>query len=155
MGRIGGEEHTSESDSDPFGRSDLHHFAWDFTREVNKPRSIILVVLWSIWRPLGGRPNYLGFQASRGAHHFLEEARSMSLRGSWRFEHFWVVLAVTDLLFGIFIGAFGHLWQQGRIVEAIQCSSRAWHLPAWGLTLHTAQIFLVLVFMVYSTFGGL
>ena len=37
-----------------------------------------------------------------------------------------------DLLFGIFIGGFGHLWQQGRIVEAIQCSSRAWHLPAWG-----------------------
>jgi hypothetical protein len=40
--------------SDPFGRSGLHHFAWDFTREVTKPRSIILVVLWSIWRPLGG-----------------------------------------------------------------------------------------------------
>jgi hypothetical protein len=42
-------------------RSDLHHFAWDFTREVIEPRSIILVVLWSIWRPLGGRWNYLGF----------------------------------------------------------------------------------------------
>jgi hypothetical protein len=56
-----------------FNSSDLHHFTWDFTREVTKPRSIILVVLWSIWRHLGVRTIYLGFQASRGAHHILEE----------------------------------------------------------------------------------
>ena len=45
----------------------IHHFAWDLARKVTKPRSIILVVLWSIWRHLGGRPNYLGFQPSSGA----------------------------------------------------------------------------------------
>jgi hypothetical protein len=50
-----------------FDRSYLHHFSWDFIREVTEPRFIILVVLWSIWKPLEGRPNYLGFQASRGA----------------------------------------------------------------------------------------
>jgi hypothetical protein len=55
-----------------FASPDLHYFAWDFTSEVTRPRSIILVVLWSIWRHLGGRPNYLGFQASRGVHHSLE-----------------------------------------------------------------------------------
>jgi hypothetical protein len=55
-----------------FDSSDLLYFAWDFTSEVTVPRSIILVVLWSIWRSLGERPNYLGFQSSRGAHHSLE-----------------------------------------------------------------------------------
>jgi hypothetical protein len=51
----------------PFDSSDLHYFTWDFTNEVIVPRSIISVVLWSIWRPLGERLNYLGFHSSRRA----------------------------------------------------------------------------------------
>jgi hypothetical protein len=42
----------------PFDSLDLHYFSWDFTNEVTVPRSIILVILWSIWRSLGERPNY-------------------------------------------------------------------------------------------------
>jgi hypothetical protein len=44
-----------------FASQDLHYFAWDFTSEVTRAQSIILVVWWSIWRHLGGRLNYLGF----------------------------------------------------------------------------------------------
>jgi hypothetical protein len=64
-----------------FASPDLHYFTWDFTSEVTRPRSIILVVWWSIWRHLGGRSNYLGFQASRGCTIPWSEARSMPLRG--------------------------------------------------------------------------
>jgi hypothetical protein len=32
-----------------FTSPDLHYFAWDFTSEVTKPKSIILMVWWSIW----------------------------------------------------------------------------------------------------------
>ena len=54
-----------------------------------------------------------------------------------------------DLLFGTFTRGFGHLWQQDQIVEAIQCSSRAWHLPAWGFgTSYDPDLILVLVFIV-------
>jgi hypothetical protein len=51
----------------PFDSSDLHYFAWDFTSEVTVPRSIISVVLWSIWRPLGERPNYWSSFIQEGA----------------------------------------------------------------------------------------
>jgi len=51
----------------PFESSDLHYFAWDFTSEVTVPRSVILVGLWSIWRPLGERPNYWSSFIQEGA----------------------------------------------------------------------------------------
>jgi hypothetical protein len=64
-----------------FASLDIHYFTWDITSEVTIPSSIILVVLWSIWRNLGGRPNYLGFQASRGHTIPWREVRSTGLRG--------------------------------------------------------------------------
>jgi hypothetical protein len=39
-------------------------------------------------------------------------------------------LPSPDLLFGIFLEVIEHLWHQGRIVEELQLSNRAWHLPA-------------------------
>jgi hypothetical protein len=64
-------------------------------------------------------------------------------------------LPSPDLLFGIFLEVIGHFWQQGRIVEELQLSSRAWHFPAWGFSIRTTQIYLYSVFIVYPAFGGL
>jgi hypothetical protein len=64
-------------------------------------------------------------------------------------------LPSPDLLFGIFLGVIGHLWQQGRIVEELQHSSRAWHHSVRALALHTTRSTLVLIFIEYSAFGGL
>jgi hypothetical protein len=44
---------------------------------------------------------------------------------------------------GIFLGVIGHFWQQGRIVEGLQLSSGAWHLPAWGFSILTTQIYCI------------
>jgi hypothetical protein len=52
----------------PFDSSDLHYFAWDFTSEVTVPRSIISVVLWGIWRPLGERSIYWSSFIQEGAN---------------------------------------------------------------------------------------
>jgi len=61
----------------------------------------------------------------------------------------WVVLAFARSIVWHFTGGFGHLWQQGRIVEAIQCSNRAWHLPSWGFgTSYGPNLILVLIFIV-------
>jgi hypothetical protein len=64
-------------------------------------------------------------------------------------------LLLLDLSVGIFLGVIGHFWQQGRIVEEVQLSSRAWHLPATEFSILTAQIYLYLVFIIYPAFGGL
>ena len=67
----------------------------------------------------------------------------MGLRGILRIWALGLFLHLPDLRFGIFTRGFGHLWQEGRIVEAIQCSSRAWHLPAWGFgTSYGSDLFL-------------
>jgi hypothetical protein len=64
-------------------------------------------------------------------------------------------LPSPDLLFGIFLGVIGHIWQQDRIVEELQNYSRTWHHTVRVSTLHTARSTLVLVFIFYSAFGGL
>jgi hypothetical protein len=58
-------------------------------------------------------------------------------------------LHLPDIQFDIFTKGFGHLLQQVGIVEAIQGSSRAWYLPAWGFgTSYGPDLTLVLVFIV-------
>jgi hypothetical protein len=72
----------------------------------------------------------LGFQSSSGAHHTLEEVQiQRGLRGILEIRAPGLFLPSPDLLFGIFLEVIGHLWQQGRIVEELQHSSRMWHLP--------------------------
>ena len=56
----------------------------------------------------------------------------MSLRGILEIWTPGLFLPLPDLLFGIFTGVIGHLWQQGGIVEAIQGSSRAWIFQLGG-----------------------
>jgi hypothetical protein len=52
------------------------------------------------------------------------------LRGILEIRAPGLFLPSPDLLFGIFLEVIGHLWHQGRIVEELQLSNRAWHLPA-------------------------
>jgi hypothetical protein len=68
---------------------------------------------------------------------------SVSLRGILEIRALGLFFHLPDLLFGIFIGVIGHLWQQCQIVEAIQCSNRVWHLPSWGFgTSYGSDLFL-------------
>jgi hypothetical protein len=48
------------------------------------------------------------------------------LRGILEIQAPGLFLPSPDLLFGIFLEVIGHLWHQGRIVEELQLSSRAW-----------------------------
>jgi hypothetical protein len=90
----------------------------------------------SIWRPLSSGLNYLGLQSSSGAYHLVGISDLQRLRGILEIQAPRLFLPSLDLLFGIFIEVIGHLWHQGRIVEELQLSSRAWHLRAMrGLAL--------------------
>jgi hypothetical protein len=115
----------------------------------------------SFWRVLGGlEASFTQAKLSRvsgiqGVHHSVEEFRSTGFESDFGDSGTWVVLTVVDLSVGIFLGVIGHFWQQGRIVEELQLSSRAWHLPTRGFSILMTQIYLYSVFIVYPAFGGL
>jgi hypothetical protein len=136
-----------------FASSNLHHFAWDFTREVTKPRSIIL----ESFRRFGGliHPSrIIRVLAIQGGAPFSGGVSNLQgLRGILEIWAPGLFLPSPNLLFGIFLEVIGHLWHQGRIVEELQRSSRTWHLPV-GVC-HLAQIYLALVFISCPAFGGL
>ena len=138
-----------------FSSSDLHHFAWDFTREVTKPQSIIL----ESFRRFGGLIHLgriIRVLAIQWGAPFSEGVPDLQgLRVDLEIWTPGLSLQLPDLSVGIFLGVIGHIWQQGRNIEELQHCSRTWHLPTWRLSIRTAQIYLYSVFIVYPAFGGL
>jgi hypothetical protein len=67
----------------------------------------------------------------------------------------WVVLTVARSISWHISWVIGHFWQQGRIVEGLQLSSRAWHLPTWGFSILIAQIYCIQSSLYIQTFGGM
>jgi hypothetical protein len=136
-----------------FSRLDLHHFSWDFTREVTKPQYIIL----ESFRRFGGLIHpcrIIRVSTIQGGAPFNGGVLDLQcVRGTLEIRAPGLFLPSVDLLFGIFLEVIGHLWHQGRIVEELHHSSRMWHLPVgvW----HMAHIYLPLVLISYPTFEGL
>jgi hypothetical protein len=102
------------------------------------------------------RPNYLGFQASRGAHHSLEESQIHEFERDLGDLSTWVVLAFTrSTVWHIYWSDLDIFGSRAELLRLFSVPAGRGIFQLGGLALHTAQIFLVLVFMVYSAFGGL
>jgi hypothetical protein len=99
------------------------------------------VVLWSIWRPLGGRPNYLGFQASRGAHHSLEESQIHEFERDLGDLSTWVVLAVTrSTIWHLYWSDLDIFGSRAELLRLFSVPAGRGIFQLGGLALHTAQI---------------
>jgi hypothetical protein len=92
-----------------FASSDLHHFAWDFTREVTKPRSIIL----ESFRRFGGliHPGQIiRVSAIQGGAPFSGGVSDLQgLRVDLEIWTPGLSLQLPDLSVGIFLGVIGHI----------------------------------------------
>ena len=97
----------------------------------------------SIWWPPSSGPNYLGLHSSSGAHHSVEEFRSTGFESGFGDLDTWVVLTVARSI------SWHISWGDWTLLAArpnywgLQHSSRAWHLPAWGFSILTAQIYCI------------
>ena len=97
----------------------------------------------SIWRPPSSGPNYLGFQSSSGAHHSMEEFKSIGFESGFGDLDTWVILTVARSISWHISWGDWTLLASGPNYWGLQHSSRAWHFPAWRLSISTARIYLI------------